>query len=123
MSEMSIPSNDQPSLYDESPPDSLRAVARARTLTVLPRLAGHGKGRVVEFLSAANLIPRMVRDAQGKVVKEKVVDLSGANLTDARLFSLNLREVGLDGVLLERANLELAPIGGQLFAHGISQRD
>jgi hypothetical protein len=33
MSDLLIPSTDRPSLYDTRPPDSLRSVARARTLT------------------------------------------------------------------------------------------
>ena len=47
---------DLPSLADERPPDSLRAVARARTLTVLSRLDGARKGNVVQFLYEASLI-------------------------------------------------------------------
>jgi hypothetical protein len=110
MSEMLIPNTDQPSLYDESPPDSLRTVARARTLTVLPRLAGDGKGRIVQFLRESNLIPRVVRDEQGEVVKEKIVDLSGANLREANLLGLDLGGVGLDWAILERANLRAASL-------------
>jgi hypothetical protein len=103
MSAMLIPNQDQPSLYGEHPPDSLRAVARARTLTVLPILAGNGKGRVVQFLSESNLIPRRVPSEQ-----DKIVDLSGADLRDADLYGLNLREVGLDGAFLEHADLRYA---------------
>ena len=80
MSDMLISEKDQPSLYDEHPLDRLRAVARARTLTVLPRLAGDGKGRVVQFLRESNLIRREGRDEQGEVVQAKVVDLGGADL-------------------------------------------
>src|SRR5687768_6153382 len=38
MSEMLMPKEDQPSLSGESPSESLRTLARARTLTVLRRL-------------------------------------------------------------------------------------
>jgi uncharacterized protein YjbI with pentapeptide repeats len=110
MSGLLIPTQDQPSLYDENPPDSLKTVARARTITVLPRLAGDGKGRVVQFLHESNLILRVVRDQQTEVVHEKVVDLSGANLRDANLSGLNLRGVALDGVNLERADLSYASL-------------
>jgi uncharacterized protein YjbI with pentapeptide repeats len=110
MAEMLIPNNDQPTLYDEPPPDSLRAVARARTLTVLPRLAGNGKGRVVQFLRESNLIPRVEQDEQGEVVQEKVVYLSGADLSYASLYRLDLRRVALDGVSLERADLSYADL-------------
>src|SRR5215218_2043541 len=50
MSEMLIPNKDQPSLYKARPGDSLSSVARARTLSVLPRLDGELKARVVHFL-------------------------------------------------------------------------
>ena len=85
-----------------------RALARAHTLAVLEGLDPKRKGIVVQFLCESKLIPRGVRDEQGKIVKEKVVDLSGANLRDADLFGLNLGEVGLDGAFLERANLREA---------------
>ena len=43
--------------------DSLSSVARARTLTVLPRLDGGHKGRVVQFMYEAGLSPRGVRSS------------------------------------------------------------
>jgi uncharacterized protein YjbI with pentapeptide repeats len=111
MSDMMLPNNDQPTLSDEHPPDNLKTVARARTLTVLPRLDGDGKARVVQFLYEACLNSCMVRDEQGEmVVREKVVDLSGANLRDANLFGLVLTGVALDNVNLERAALRLTDL-------------
>src|SRR5829696_5709886 len=98
MSVMLIPNKDQPSLYDEPPPDSLRSVARARTLTVLPRLAGDGKGRVVQFLHEAGLISS----------ERAVLDLSNANLSEADLRGANLREADLSNTLLSEANLSEA---------------
>jgi hypothetical protein len=83
-------------------------LARAHTLAVLEDLGPTHKRVVVQFLRESNLIPREVRDEKDKVVKEKVMDLSGANLRDADLFGLNLRDVGLDGAFLERANLREA---------------
>jgi hypothetical protein len=71
-----------------------RELARAHTLAVLEGLDPKRKGIVVQFLCESKVIPREVRDKQGKVVKEKVVDLSGANLRDAALFGLNLPDVG-----------------------------
>jgi len=50
------PSKDLPSLYKARPGDSLSSVARARTLTVLPRLDGRRKARVVQFLYESGLI-------------------------------------------------------------------
>jgi uncharacterized protein YjbI with pentapeptide repeats len=108
MSDMLIPNNDLPSLSGKHPPDNLKTVARARTLTVLPRLDGDRKGRVVQFLYESNLIPRLATDKQGTVVQEKVVDLTGANLRDTNLYGLHLPEVGLDSTLLERAILRNA---------------
>src|SRR5215207_2954903 len=59
MSAMLIPSSkDLPSLYKARPGDSLSSVARARTLTVLPRLDGDLKARVVQFLYESGLIAK-----------------------------------------------------------------
>ena len=76
MSDMLIPNNDQPSLSDEHPPESLKTVARARTLTVLPRLDSGRKARVVQFLHESGLL----------TVDSRLLDLSGADLsrTDLR---------------------------------------
>jgi uncharacterized protein YjbI with pentapeptide repeats len=80
MSDMLIPNNDQPSLSDKHPPDSLKTVARARTLTVLPRLDRERKARVVGFLYEAGLI------VKGRpIVDLAVADLSGADLSGADL--------------------------------------
>jgi len=48
----------EPSLRNAQPDDEVRTLARARTLTVLPRLDGRRKGTVVQFLYEANLIKR-----------------------------------------------------------------
>jgi hypothetical protein len=98
MSAMLIPNNDQPSLYDEHPPDSLKTVARARTLTVLPRLAGDRKARVVQFLYESGLITE---------TRGSIVDLKGANLSDADLRDANLRDANL-----RDANLNVADLRG-----------
>ena len=56
MSDMLIPSSKElPSLYKARPGDNLSAVALARTLTVLPRLGGERKARVVQFLYESGL--------------------------------------------------------------------
>jgi uncharacterized protein YjbI with pentapeptide repeats len=98
MSEMLMPSSEQPSLYEEPLPDSLRTVARARTLTVLPRLDDDRKGRVVQFLYESRLI------AKGR----PVLDLGGADLQQANLGQANLSEANLSGADLSGANLERA---------------
>jgi hypothetical protein len=70
MSDMLIPTKEQPSLYKARPGDSLSSVARARTLTVLPRLDGERKGQVMQFLYEAGLIAK----------RRPVLDLSDADL-------------------------------------------
>jgi uncharacterized membrane protein len=90
ISDMLSPKNHQPSLSDEEPPDSLRAVARARTLTVLTRLGGERKGSVLQFLHELDLINKhhvvvelVEADLSGAALN--LADLSRANLTDATL--------------------------------------
>jgi Pentapeptide repeats (8 copies) len=91
MSEMLIPpSKDLPSLYKARPGDRLRAVARARTLTVLPRLAGDGKARVVQFLYESGLI-----SGGRPILVLTGANLSGANLSEAELSGADLREADL----------------------------
>src|SRR5829696_6722171 len=96
MSVMLIPNKDQPSLYDESPPDSLRTVARARTLTVLPRLDGDRKARVVQFLHEAGLI-----SGQRPVLDLRIANLSEADLSWATLSYADLSEANLSNANLE----------------------
>jgi uncharacterized protein YjbI with pentapeptide repeats len=56
----------------------LCSVARARTLTVLPRLEGDRKARVVQFLYESGLIAK-----NRPIVAMSGADLSGANLREA----------------------------------------
>jgi hypothetical protein len=98
MSGMLIPSKDQPSLYDEHPPGSLSSVARARTLTVLPRLGQDLKARVVQFLYESDLI------TENRVI----VNLKGANLSYANLSYADLSEAYLSeakGATMRKADL------------------
>jgi uncharacterized protein YjbI with pentapeptide repeats len=112
MSDMLIPKQDQPSLYDEKPPDSLRTVARARTLTVLPRLAGDRKARVIQFLYESRLITkdRVIVVLTGADLSG--ADLSGADLTDAALIGTDMSEVVLSGADLRAYVAD--PIGADL---------
>jgi uncharacterized protein YjbI with pentapeptide repeats len=107
MSDMLIPNNDQPSLSDEHPPDSLKTVARARTLTVLPRLDGGRKPRVVQFLHEAGLITkgRPIVDLAG-------ADLSGANLIGPNLTGADLSKAYLSEAYLSEADLREAILNG-----------
>jgi hypothetical protein len=119
MSAMLIPNKDQPSLYHEGPPDSLRTVARARTLTVLPRLAGDRKARVVQFLYESGLIT----EDRG-IVDLKGADLSRATLAQADLSKANLSEANLGQANLGRANLSGADLSGTtLFGTALSGAD
>jgi hypothetical protein len=112
MSDLLTPNKDRPSLYDKDPPDSLRSVARARTLTVLPRLDGVRKGRVVQFLYESGLIARKrsVLDLQGADLSG--ADLSGAVLSGAFLRSAYLRGADLKGADLDGTDLSSADLGG-----------
>jgi hypothetical protein len=90
MSDMLIPKTDQPSLYIARPGDSLSSVARARTLTVLPRLDGVRKARVVQFLHESGLIVKGL-----PVLELQGADLSGADLSQAHLDGANLSDADL----------------------------
>jgi len=103
MSDLLIPNEGRPSLYDEHAPDSLWSVARARTLTVLPRLDGNRKGRVVQFLYEADLIAMAKR--------HRILDLGGADLSDANLSGANLERADLGGANLRGANVSGADLG------------
>jgi hypothetical protein len=121
MSAMLMPNIDQPSLYDEPPPNGLRTVARvrtvarARTLTVLPRLDGDRKARVVQFLYEAGLITKgrpilalggadlIEADLTGAILSD--ADLSGADLSGATLHYARLSEADLRAANLRYANL------------------
>jgi hypothetical protein len=80
MSDMLIPNTDRPSLYKAQPSDDLSIVARARTLTVLARLDGKRKGRVVQFLYETGLISK-----RRPVFYLRGADLRKADLTFAEL--------------------------------------
>jgi uncharacterized protein YjbI with pentapeptide repeats len=76
--------------------NDVSTLARARTLTVLTRLDGDRKARVVQFLMEADLI------SKGEVV----VSLYGADLSGANLSKVpNLSKADLSNALLGGANL------------------
>jgi uncharacterized protein YjbI with pentapeptide repeats len=139
---MLIPSKDQPSLYDEHPPDSLKTVARARTLTMLPRLAGDRKARVVQFLYESGLITRDrgTIDLNGADLRGAILgvdplsgagvdtlsgaDLRGTILIGARLSRGNLRDADLSDANLSEADLAIAKlIGAVLSGAKLSRTD
>jgi hypothetical protein len=99
------PSKDLPSLYKARPGDSLSSVARARTLTVLPRLDGRRKARVVQFLYESGLIAE----------NRPIVAMRGAYLRGADLSRANLSGAYLSG----EEQLEVAgPLEGTTMPNG-----
>jgi Pentapeptide repeats (8 copies) len=120
MSDMLIPKTDQPSLYKARPGDSLSSVARARTFTVLPRLDGDRKARVVQFLYESGLIAK----------NRPIVDMRGADLRGAVLRAANLSEADLGGAVLSadlnyhgtvpiRADLSGADLSGAVLNEAV----
>src|SRR5215203_3511375 len=107
MSIMLIPNKDQPSLYKARPGDSLSSVARARTLTVLPRLGPDRKARVVQFLYESGLITR----------DRPVLDLTEANLSGARLYFATLSRADLNHANLRNAILHDADLTRAKLRH------
>ena len=70
---------DQP-LHQTPPGDILRMVAQARTLTVLRRLDGERKGRVLQFLHESRLVSKV----------HGVLDLKGADLSGIDLLGTHV---------------------------------
>jgi hypothetical protein len=87
-------------LHRSTSGDTLRSLARARTLTVLSMLDGDRKGNVVHFLYESGLVTK------GQVI----VDLTGADLREAYLRGAYLREAYLSGADLSQAHLSGADL-------------
>ena len=85
---------DKQLLHPEEGEDA-RTLARAWTLTVLPRLDGLRKRSVVQFLYESGLITK----------NRAVIDLTGAHLAAVNLTSANLKGANLRGAYMARANL------------------
>jgi uncharacterized protein YjbI with pentapeptide repeats len=77
-----------------------RTLARARTMTVLEGLDPHRKGRLLQFLTEADLINR----------ENPVLDLSGVDASQADLSGFYLAGTNLSGVNLSGANLNDATL-------------
>ena len=94
--------------------DTVRNIARARTLTVLRRLNGERKGLIIRFLYQSNLIQkgRPHIDLSGADLSN--ADLSGTDLGENRdrtfMSYLTLSEDHLAGVNLTNANLTEAKL-------------
>src|SRR5215213_2061644 len=85
--------------------DSLSSVARARTVTVLPRLDGERKARVVQFLYESGLIAK-----KRPIIDLLRADLRGADLQDAGLRGADLQGANLNGADLFMADLKWADL-------------
>jgi uncharacterized protein YjbI with pentapeptide repeats len=98
-------------LDKSQPGDNIRAIARARTLTVLRQLDSMRKGILLEFLYESNLI----LPNRAKLDRTGIVDLSGADLSGAYLTGANLNGAVLDNVNLKVAYLREADLRGALL--------
>lgn len=82
-------------------------LARARTITVLERLAPSRKTAIIQFLIEANLV-------QSVGGRAPIITLGGANLSDADLTTSNYSDLlnvsGLGGACLSGANLHDAHV-------------
>jgi uncharacterized protein YjbI with pentapeptide repeats len=109
-------------LRDSEEDSEVRTLARARTRTVLARLDGQRKGRVVQFLYEASLIVRehpvvslsdvRLRGADLSHLDLSGAYLSGADLSSADLSSADLSDADLSGAELIDADLSFASISG-----------
>jgi uncharacterized protein YjbI with pentapeptide repeats len=93
--------------------DSLRTVARARTLTVLGRLDSGQKRSILEFLFESELIYKehILLDKGGLIERRhNIVSLRQADLRDADLYRGNLREANLGYANLSSADLSSADL-------------
>lgn len=100
--------------------DDLSIQAKGRTHTVLPKLDGEHKARVLQFLYETGLIikGRSVVDLLGADLRAanlrgadlRGADLRGADLSRANLVGADLREADLNGANLREANLHWADL-------------
>ena len=92
----------------------VRNIARARTLTVLPRLDAERKKSVLQFLYESGLIYK----------DKSIVDLSGADLTKSNFWGTKLGRVNLSGANLSGAALACIDLSGaDLRGADLSQAD
>lgn len=91
----------------QSHPDA-QNIARAFTLTVLPRLNAERKGRLIQFLYESHLIDSNTKD----YILLRNADLSKADLTGFNLNGINLSEANLSEANLSGTNLSEAQLQG-----------
>jgi hypothetical protein len=103
-------------LHSAQPGDSLRTVARARTLTVLSRLDSRRKKSVLEFLYESRLIDQeqILLDAASNLIemRHNIVSLEQGDLKGVQLRSADLRGANLSGADLRGAYLRQANLSG-----------
>lgn len=87
--------------------EEIRTIARIRTLTVLRRLNARRKGDVMDFINEAELI-----NLPNPIVNLSGADLSNANLIGADLSNTHLQYVNLKGARLHFAHLDGADLLG-----------
>ena len=92
-----------PSLASAHSNDVISQVASSRTLTVLRDLDGKRKGVVLQFLYDAKLIGGFT---------DPIVDLAGADLSNADLTAADLSNADLTAADLSNADLEIAFLNG-----------
>ena len=92
-------------LRDSVEGDDVRKIARARTISLLPRLDGRRKGSLLQFLYESGLI-----DEDKCIIDLRGADLSKVDLYMIDLHNANLRGANLKEVLLEAANLREADL-------------
>jgi len=97
--------------------DSVRVLARARTVGVLWKLDPNRKRSLMQFLHEAKLIRREELGRVGEKAVNPIVGLSGADLRDGYLRWLDLskadlRGADLKGADLRNANLKSADLRG-----------
>jgi hypothetical protein len=115
-------------LHRAQPGDSLSTVARARTLTVLPRLDGERKGSVLQFLFESELIykEQTLLDKGGLIERRhNIVSLEQAYLRGAYLSEACLSEADLRWAILSEAYLSGADLSGAdlIEAQGITNEE
>jgi hypothetical protein len=103
--------------------DDARVTARARSLAALTRLDGERKKSLLQFLYEAQLINREKMPLKWEETQElgpdgptqfddRIVGLSGADLTSADLRYITLSNAALNGAILENADLRNAKLNG-----------
>ena len=109
-------------LRESQPEDEVRTIARAHTLTALPRLDSWRKRSLLQFLYESGLIEKdkgiinlLGADVSGANLLRAYlpgVRLSGANLQEAILTVANLYEADLSRAYLSGAKMNLADLRG-----------